>query len=301
MEKLIDVFANNNILVLGIVLFIFGLILLGYLLTLILVSKKHDKNNIENILEENKELVEVKEETIDSKEEIEEEPVFIEVENKQPLMTEINEENDLEVIEESKNLTIDEIKEEKINNDLEEVLQKMQKTLAEKEEMDNVERFEREQEENAIISYQELLRRAKKDFPQMEINVSNEVEKDELSEIKSQVLEVENSQDNMLTTNLETNQVNVEEKPKNIKPVEPKIPFDNPNYEFKSSIFITPLGVTNYDNTNYYKEVKIRRDYLKEMADSRFNTVDIQTDDIDYETRQNEKFLEELKSFRSNL
>lgn len=301
MEKLIDVFANNNILVLGIVLFIFGLILLGYLLTLILVSKKHDKNNIENILEENKELVEVKEETIDSKEEIEEEPVFIEVENKQPLMTEINEENDLEVIEESKNLTIDEIKEEKINNDLEEVLQKMRKTLAEKEEMDNVERFEREQEENAIISYQELLRRAKKDFPQMEINVSNEVEKDELSEIKSQVLEVENSQDNMLTTNLETNQVNVEEKPKNIKPVEPKIPFDNPNYEFKSSIFITPLGVTNYDNTNYYKEVKIRRDYLKEMADSRFNTVDIQTDDIDYETRQNEKFLEELKSFRSNL
>ena len=38
MEELIDVFANNNILILGIVLFIFGLILLGYLLTLILSS-----------------------------------------------------------------------------------------------------------------------------------------------------------------------------------------------------------------------------------------------------------------------
>lgn len=38
----------------------------------------------------------------------------------------------------------------------------MQRTLDEKEEMDNVEKFEREQEENAIISYQELLRRAKR-------------------------------------------------------------------------------------------------------------------------------------------
>ena len=71
--------------------------------------------------------------------------------------------------------------------------------------------------------------------------------------------------------------------------------------KFKSSIFISPLGVTNTDNQNYYKEVKIRRDYLKEMADSRFNTVDIQTDDLDYEKVQNEKFLEDLKSFRSNL
>lgn len=57
----------------------------------------------------------------------------------------------------------------------------MQRTLDEKEEMDNVERFEREQEENAIISYQELLRRAKKDFPQMEINVP--VEEPENNEV----------------------------------------------------------------------------------------------------------------------
>ena len=85
------------------------------------------------------------------------------------------------------------------------------------------------------------------------------------------------------------------------KIVEIKTPFDNPNYEFKNNIFISPIGVTNYDNPNYYKEVKISRDYLKEMADSRFNTVDIETDDIDYETKQNEKFLEDLKSFRSNL
>ena len=58
MEELIDVFANNNILILGIVLFIFGLILLGYLLTLILSSKKNKKEVVEEIKEESVEKIE---------------------------------------------------------------------------------------------------------------------------------------------------------------------------------------------------------------------------------------------------
>ncbi|MCI5835843.1 MAG: hypothetical protein MR227_04055 [Firmicutes bacterium] len=314
MEELIDVFANNNILILGIVLFIFGLILLGYLLTLILSSKKNKKEVVEEIKEESVEKIE--EDTT------KEEPAVVE-----PVSSVIEVEPAVAepVVEAIEKEYID-AKEQKINSDLEEVLQKMQRTLDEKEEMDNVERFEREQEENAIISYQELLRRAKKDFPQMEINVpveepeNNEVPVNNVIEnaINAIVKPSENTLETEVTT-IDTNNnfveepVEIENNIQNtvVSPVEtikrePKIveiktPFDNPNYEFKNNIFISPIGVTNYDNPNYYKEVKISRDYLKEMADSRFNTVDIETDDIDYETKQNEKFLEDLKSFRSNL
>lgn len=313
MEELIDVFANNNILILGIVLFIFGLILLGYLLTLILSSKKNKKEVVEEIKEESVEKIE--EDTT------KEEPAVVE-----PVSSVIEVETAAAepVVEAIEKEEID-AKEQKLSSDLEEVLQKMQRTLDEKEEMDNVERFEREQEENAIISYQELLRRAKKDFPQMEINVpveepeNNEVPVNSVIEnaINAIVKPNENTLETEVTT-IDTNNNFVEEPVEienniqsTISPVEtikrePKIveiktPFDNPNYEFKNNIFISPIGVTNYDNPNYYKEVKISRDYLKEMADSRFNTVDIETDDIDYETRQNEKFLEDLKSFRSNL
>lgn len=314
MEELIDVFANNNILILGIVLFIFGLILLGYLLTLILSSKKNKKEVVEEIKEESVEKIE--EDTT------KEEPAVVE-----PVSSVIEVETAAAepVVEAIEKEEID-AKEQKLSSDLEEVLQKMQRTLDEKEEMDNVERFEREQEENAIISYQELLRRAKKDFPQMEINVpveepeNNEVPVNNVIEnaINAIVKPSENTLETEVTT-IDTNNnfveepVEIENNIQNtvVSPVEtikrePKIveiktPFDNPNYEFKNNIFISPIGVTNYDNPNYYKEVKISRDYLKEMADSRFNTVDIETDDIDYETKQNEKFLEDLKSFRSNL
>lgn len=314
MEELIDVFANNNILILGIVLFIFGLILLGYLLTLILSSKKNKKEVVEEIKEESVEKIE--EDTT------KEEPAVVEPVSSVIEVETAAAETVVEAIEKEE---ID-AKEQKINSDLEEVLQKMQRTLDEKEEMDNVERFEREQEENAIISYQELLRRAKKDFPQMEINVpveepeNNEVPVNNVIEnaINAIVKPSENTLETEVTT-IDTNNnfveepVEIENNIQNtvVSPVEtikrePKIveiktPFDNPNYEFKNNIFISPIGVTNYDNPNYYKEVKISRDYLKEMADSRFNTVDIETDDIDYETKQNEKFLEDLKSFRSNL
>lgn len=313
MEELINVFANNNILILGIVLFIFGLILLGYLLTLILSSKKQVKEEVVEIEEPNnkKTIAEIFNEPkveVNEKEEIENE---IEI-------TEIKE-NNVEIAEKieetlEKNETINQIdsqnieQEQKVTNDLEEVLLKMQKTLDEKEEIDNIERFEREQEENAIISYQELLRRAKKDFPQMEIDVPTEVKvEDTANSAISTVNEiVENNKNvNVVETevqpvgevDLQASQMIVEKS----RPTETKIPFDNPNYEFKNNIFISPIGVTNYDNPNYYKEVKISRDYLREMADSRFNTIDIETIDIDYETKQNEKFLEDLKSFRSNL
>lgn len=244
MKEVFEVFSENHILILGIVLFILGLFMLGYLLTLIISNKRKEKMIMEKLYEEP-----IKEEP---KQEIEK----IELENQ-----------------------------EKISNELEEMLNKMQQTLDKKEEIDNVANFEKEQEENAIISYQELLKAAKKDFPQMNL-VEEKIEEIELiPDTKEEIGIIEEIEEPMVQESIEI--VKTEEKPEEKK--------------FKSSIFISPLGVTNTDNQNYYKEVKIRRDYLKEMADSRFNTVDIQTDDLDYEKVQNEKFLEDLKSFRSNL
>ena len=257
MKELVDVFSSNQVLILGIVMFIFGLILLGYLLTTILIGKKNKVTKIENNSVET------------SKEPIEE--------------TKIQEkEENIEKIEQQ----------EKITNELEEMLDKMQKTLDEKEEIDNIANFEREQEENAIISYQELLKAAKKDFPKMNLN-DNKNEIIEINEKEVKTIEIPKKVE--IASNDQEENI--------IEPIEKPIS-DNEKLEekkFKSSVFISPLGITNNDNPNYYKEVRIRRDYLKEMADSRFSTVDIQADDLIYEERQNEQFLEDLKNFRNNL
>ena len=204
MEELINVFSSNYILILGIVLFIFGLILLSYLLTTIIFKKRQQNEDY------------VREEKLSS---------------------------------------------EKANNELENVLDKIQKTLDKKEELDNVDVFEKEQEENAIISYQELVKAAKKDFPQM--NLENEVV---------------------------------------IKPVivEETVTEGNEDYQkFKSSIFVSPLGVAN-KNATYCNEVKVKKDYLKDIADSRFSSIEYKVDNVEPD-KDNEKFLDDLKSFRNNL
>lgn len=261
MKELIDVFSSNQLLILGIVIFIFGLILLGYLLTLILVSKRKDrKSEVSKV--ESKVTTEITEQKVEK--------------------------------------NVEEINDEEINNELEQVLNKMQRTLDEKEELDHIESFEREQEENAIISYQELLKAAKKDFPQMDLNS----EKDSRQESKPLVAKEE-----IIAPTPVFNKEPIEPQNKvdildNVREdirKSPTLEETKGDKKFKSSIFISPIGVTNNENPNYYKEVRIRRDYLKEMTDSRFNTVDIQTDELDYEKKQNEQFLEDLKNFRSNL
>lgn len=240
MKELIDVFSNNQVLILGIVMFIFGLILLGYLLTTILTSKKKVKK-VAVIDNNKKEIEEPKQEQIEQ------------IENQ-----------------------------EKITSELEEMLDKMQKTLDEKEEIDSIATFEREQEENAIISYQELLKAANKDFPKMNLVEEKKEEKKKIE----------------LSTEVEVNVEELVEEIEEDKNIEEKSEEDK---KFKNSIFISPLGVTNNENPNYYKEVRIRKDYLKEMADSRFSSVDIQTGELEYEEQQNEQFLEDLKNFRNNL
>lgn len=309
MKELVDVFADNNVLVLGIVIFIFGLILLGVLLTLIL-SKKNNKNVVKI---EEKNVIDKKD---DLKEEIKENI------NEEVKIDEIKE----EVIDEIKNDEID----DKISNELEEMLNKMQKTLDEKEEIDNIADFEREQEENAIISYQELLKAAKKDFPQMNLepkkeevkNVSKEEvattitkddtikslfneEKDEITldsdySVKTDLMNNYSIKEDKIISNIEESVIEKDELYDSMNEYK-SLYNTSEDKKFKNSIFISPIGITNNEVPNYYKEVRVRRDYLKEMADSKFSYVDIQTEDLDFNKKENEQFLEDLKSFRSNL
>lgn len=175
MQKFIEVFSNNQILILGIVIFIFGIILLGYLLSMILSSKRKKK-------------------------ELEIEPPKVKEEIKE---------------------NIEEIKVSKANTDLEVMLLKMQKSLDQKEELDRVESFELEQEQNAIISYKELVEAAKKDF--------NNFDK-------------------------------IENKEENIEEIKPTViaTIKEDNKKFKSSVFISPIyGIKNdYDKNNYIETSK---------------------------------------------
>lgn len=347
MEELINVFSSNQILILGIVLFIFGLILLGYLLTLIFVPKKEKGIKKEEINMIEKE--EIKEEVNEIKNEEASEIIKEEVnEIKNEQIVEITK----DVIEEESTISLADG--EKINNDLEEMLSKMQKTLERKEEIDTVALYEKEQEENAIISYQELLMAAKKDFPHMNLIEDKKIKNTELENIiesisndeeevmpfefntqldenkESKIIKV-NSLDSKECQNL--NEVSVEvsnifeseknndvrlenvikvqndildeskHKKSSILDIEEKQVNKDLLYKnnFKSSVFVSPIGVTGYNNINRYSEVKIRRDYLEELLESRFNSVDIKAEDLEYENKQNQRLIEELKSFRSNL
>lgn len=218
MQELINVFSDNKIIILAIVIFIFGLVLLGYLLTIILSSKKNPKKVAKEIVKENIET--------------------------------------------------------KVSNELEEMLNKMQKTIEKKEEMDSVDNYEFEQEESSIISYQELLAAAKKDFPQIstvkaetkiEEKVENKIE-DPKEELKPEILEVE----------------------------EPK-----ENKKFKNSVFISPIyGIAEKESI-----AELKKDYFKTITDSKTN-VDINinnSEDLEYENEVNEQFVEDLKTFRNNL
>lgn len=229
MKELADIFSNNQILVFGIVIFVFGLVLLGYLLTLIISLRK--KNMLKKI--DNKIVP-------------------------QELVS-----NDIIIKE---------------NNELEVVLDKMQKTLDAKEEIDMVADFEMKQEEEAIISYQELIKAAKRDFPQMsDISKTDLEDKDHL-----EVVEVEESD------------ISSSEQP-----------LKSEEHKFKKSVFISPIyGVTENNNQENYCDSKINQEVLKKRSNSEINYVDISLDscdDLEYEKENNDKFLEDLKSFRSNL
>ena len=148
-------------------------------------------------------------------------------------------------------------------DELERVFKQMSTDLEEKNKAPKViEKFEQEQEENAIISYQELIKQAEikrnhpnEDFEEIETKV------DDVIEVK-------------------------EEKPKKEK--KPKAKKEGKT--FKNSEIISPIfGVQSPDE---YKEELREKELQKE------NHKDLK---VAYEENDNADFLKSLKEFRNNL
>lgn len=170
---MIDIDINNQIM-LGIAAFVV-LLLLGNVLYIMFKDNKKDKEEIDEIMKEQKKKQTVVEQKKDLIQEqptkvVEmklksEEPVNM-VEKETDFMEELVTVTPIKQVElETPIETMEEPVEEKVEfsekkSEIEEMLEKMQKDLEAKTE-DIVENFEKEQEEKSIISYQELLKTMK--------------------------------------------------------------------------------------------------------------------------------------------
>lgn len=168
-------------------------------------------------------------------------------------------------------------------NELESIIQKMQEDMEVKPE-DVVKKFEEEQEEKAIISYQELVDNVRSgkieviDDDNSDINyVESLIEDVNDLEPISTIEEVETVTPEMVKEAIETiSNTNNEEEPK----------------KFKQSKIISP--VFGYmDNNIEYSSVK------KENTLDIMNTKDY--DKLTEEIKRQEEFLQALKEFRNNL
>lgn len=182
--------------------------------------------------------------------------------------------------------------------DLEEMLNKMQETLNSKKE-DVVANFEEEQEEKAIISYQELLGNMKND------SFKNEIEIHELEQEKTEYQESKEKVKEFLTR----------EEPK-IKKIES--PREEKDKKFKNTDFISPIfGKMNakieypkvklFDKEKTEVEEYFEDDFKHAKVENEIindNTIiedAISIKPIQNEIKKNDDFLKALKEFRSNL
>jgi len=178
------------------------------------------------------------------------------------------------------------VKEDKV--DLEDMLLKMQKSLNAKQE-EVVENFEAEQEEKAIISYQELLDSMKNN------NLKEEIKEHEMQEELSAT---------ELTKQKVTEFLNKEE-PK-IKKIESYV--ENKDKKFKNTDFISPIFGKQEATIEYptiklfdksYKHAKDENeDLINEIDNIKEKVIEVKKEEID---TKNDEFLRALKQFRSNL
>lgn len=171
--------------------------------------------------------------------------------------------------------------------DLESVLDKMQESVLEKPELPKT--FEEEQEEKAIISYQELLHAVKKDVDEVtKVNVDElEVYIDPLEDIELPTLssvtnnEVNTLEPIVLADELDTVVSN--------KTADDKV--SKSNSKFQNSEFISPIYGRVDNEIEYPKIPSIKSENHKE----KINTVEL------VEKEDNDAFLNALKKFRNNL
>lgn len=180
-----------------------------------------------------------------------------------------------------------EIKKDLDSVDLEAVLGKMQEEASKPK--DEIMTFEEEQEEKAIISYQELLNAVKKNV--QEVTNQPEVKKDEtlesiieeLEENKEETVE-EIKQDSVLEPIVLQSESNIQTVEKEqIKPSKFQ------NSEFISPIFGRINNEIEYPKIKSFEEPKEEKDLEK--------TIVMPKTDID----SNDEFLRVLKEFRNNL
>ena len=170
-----------------------------------------------------------------------------------------------------------------MTNKLEEILQKMQEDMDVKPE-DVVRKFEAEQEEKAIISYQELVDNVKAgkievvDDDSSEVNFVENLHLDVSSEPIMEISEEPSVTPQMVKEAVETISISsVKEEPK----------------KFKKSEIISPIFGVMEENFEYPK-VKKNDNILDIMNTKDYN-------ELTEEIKRQEEFLNALKEFRRNL
>lgn len=180
---------------------------------------------------------------------------------------------------------LEKIEEAPQSSELEDILKKMQEDIDLKPE-DVVKKFEEEQEEKAIISYQELVDNVKSgkieviDDEESDVNFVESLEVDLTEEPIVETIEDEESSvtPEMLKEAIQTiSESSVKEEPK----------------KFKNSEFISPIyGVM--ENNLEYPTVKKSETVLDIMNTKDYN-------ELTEEIKKQEEFLNALKAFRNNL
>lgn len=164
------------------------------------------------------------------------------------------------------NIGLEEAQDAKNGASIEEVLKAMQGDL-EKQKYETIDRYEEEQEENAVISYQELLNR--------KLTLNNE-----------EILKVENDE--------ETSSNYLDELPDFKDIVLEPIPDRDENRPFMNSEFVSPIFGRLSSNVEYPTVKKTVE--TEELV----QTTVLKDDDFDINT-ENDEFLNTLKEFRRNL
>ena len=179
---------------------------------------------------------------------------------------------------------VNEIDKAPVSNELEQILKKMQEDIDVKPE-EVVKKFEEEQEEKAIISYQELLdnvKAGKIEVVDDEESDTNFVENLELSE-NEPILEVIEDEEEKVTPEM------IKEAVLNISTSSVK---EEPK-KFKKSDIISPIFGVVEENFEYPK-IKKSDNILDIMNTHDYN-------ELTEEIKKQEEFLNALKEFRKNL
>ena len=179
---------------------------------------------------------------------------------------------------------LNKIEETPKSNELEDILKKMQEDIDLKPE-DVVKKFEEEQEEKAIISYQELVDNVKAG--------KIEVIEDEESDINFvENLNIEYNNEPVMATEEEKTSVTPEMVKEAIANISVSSIKEEPK-KFKNSKFISPIyGIM--DQKFEYPKVKKTENILDIMNTKDYN-------ELTEEIKRQEEFLNALKEFRRNL